>query len=282
MKKDVVITGVSTGIGFATAKVLLAQGFRVFGSVRSVEDAERVAAKFGESFVPLIFDICDSNSVGAAAKRVADELAGETLAGLVNNAGITVAGPFAYLPLDRYRYQLEVNLLGPFIVTQAFLPLLGFGRKSKRTQSRIVNIGSIAGRFAAPFVGAYNVSKFGLEGFSETLRRELLMFGIDVIQIDPGAVKTPIWEKGEGRLLTDFPDTVYTRGLERFHQLAMNEAAQGFEPEVIGRLIHRVLTIPRPRTRYLIIPDKLTHYTIPSRLPARVLDRIMAWVIRLR
>jgi NAD(P)-dependent dehydrogenase (short-subunit alcohol dehydrogenase family) len=282
MKKSVVITGVSTGIGRATAKILLQNGFRVFGSVRRSVDAEALGAEFGENFVPLIFDICDEKAVRQGAEIVAQHLEGKMLNGLVNNAGTTIAGPFAYLPVDCFRRQLEINLVGAFNVTQSFLPHLGFGRKPSGVQARIVNIGSVSGRFAAPFVGAYNVSKFGLEGFSETLRRELLMFGIDVIQIDPGPVKTPIWDKGERRLLVDFPDTVYNNALKRFHALANNEAEHGFEPEVIGRLILKVLTTARPKTRYLIMPNKLINYTIPSRFPPRLLDWIMAKVMHLR
>ena len=174
--KQVVITGVSTGIGHASAKVLLERGFRVFGSVRNSEDADRLQSEFGEMFVPLLFDVTDESAVQAEAARVSQILGTDTLDGLVNNAGIEVAGPLAYLATDQFRYQLEVNLLGPFIVTKAFLPLLGADPARKGKPGRIVNISSTSGRIAGPFAGAYAASKFGLEGFSESLRRELILF----------------------------------------------------------------------------------------------------------
>jgi len=167
--KQVVITGVSTGIGHASTKVLINRGFRVFGSVRRQEDADRLENEFGERFVPLLFDVTDEAAVQTAAETVGRHLGASTLDGLVNNAGIEVTGPLAYLPVDQFREQLEVNLVGPLIVTKAFLPLLG------------------SDPARCSFSGAYSASKFGLEGFSESLRRELILFGIDVIIIRPGA-----------------------------------------------------------------------------------------------
>ncbi len=184
--KNVVITGVSTGIGYACVKALLSRDFRVFGSVRNQMDAERLQRDFGDRFVPLLFDVTDKETVQAAALKVNECFGAGTLDGLVNNAGIEVAGPLAYLPTDQFRRQLEVNLVGPFIVTKAFLPLLGEDPARKGNPGRILNISSASGRIAAPFTGAYSASKFGLEGFSESLRRELVLFGIDVIIIGPG------------------------------------------------------------------------------------------------
>src|SRR5580704_11168350 len=172
--KQVVITGVSTGIGHASVKVLIDRGYKVFGSVRNSEDAGRLQAEFGDLFVPLLFDVTDEPAVQAEAERVNQMLGSATLDGLVNNAGIEVAGPLAYLPTAQFRHQLEVNLLGPFVVTKAFLPLLGADPARKGTPGRIVNISSASGKIAGPFTGAYAASKFGLEGYSESLRRELI------------------------------------------------------------------------------------------------------------
>ena len=205
--KQVVITGVSTGIGHASAKTLIEGGFRVFGSVRNRADADRLQQEFGEMFVPLLFDVTDEAAVQGEAAKVGEQLGTETLDGLVNNAGIEVAGPLPYLPTDQFRHQLEVNLVGPFIVTKAFLPLLGADPARNGKPGRVVNISSVSGKIAGPFSGAYAASKFGLEGFSESLRRELFLFGIDVIIIGPGAVVTPIWQKSDTGLTERFGET---------------------------------------------------------------------------
>ena len=192
---SVVVTGSSTGIGWGTAKVLIAHGFRVFGSVRKTADAERLAAEFGDRFVPLLFDVTDQAAVKAAAAQVRAALAGEKLAGLVNNAGVAVAGPLLELPIEEFRHQIDVNLTGVVIATQAFTPLVGTDRTLKGDPGRIVNISSVGGKNAVPFLAPYAASKFALEGLSESLRRELLPFGIDVIIVAPCAVATPIWNK---------------------------------------------------------------------------------------
>ncbi len=162
--QSVVVTGVSTGIGWGTTKVLIQKGFRVFGSVRKSSDAERLSKEFGENFVPLIFDVTDEPAVQAAAQKVREQLNGETLFGLVNNAGIAVPGPLLFLPTDDFRHQLEVNLVSVLIVTKAFAPLLGSDRSLHGKPGRIINISSVGGKIGAPFLGAYAASKHGLEG----------------------------------------------------------------------------------------------------------------------
>ena len=194
--RSVVVTGTSTGIGWGTTKVLIARGFRVFGSVRKKADAERFSAEFGAALVPLVFDVTDEDAVGSAAVRVGDALAGERLFGLVNNAGVAVAGPLLELPLDEFRHQIDINLTGVVITTKAFGPLLGTDRALTGPPGRIVNISSVGGKNAVPFLSPYAASKFALEGLSEGLRRELLPFGIDVIVVAPGAVATAIWVSG--------------------------------------------------------------------------------------
>src|SRR5215472_16559983 len=195
--KYVVVTGASTGIGWATAKLLLNKGFRVFGSVRKQADAERLRGEFGASFAPLLFDVTDEAAVLAAGREVRAALNGETLAGLINNAGIAVAGPVLELAADEFRRQMDVNVIGPIITTQAFGPLLGADPSLKGPRGRIVMISSVAGRNGNPLMSAYSASKHAVDGLSESLRREMMLFGIDVIIIAPGAVKTPIWGKAE-------------------------------------------------------------------------------------
>jgi NAD(P)-dependent dehydrogenase (short-subunit alcohol dehydrogenase family) len=274
--QQVVITGVSTGIGHASAKVLLDHGFRVFGSVRKREDAELLVSEFGDRFVPLLFDVTDESAVQAEAIRVSKILGVDTLDGLVNNAGIEVAGPLAHLPTDQFRYQLEVNLVGPFVVTKAFLPLLGADPSRKGLPGRIVNIGSTSGQIAGPFSGAYAASKFGLEGFSDSLRRELFLFGIDVIIIRPGAIVTPIWEKSDTGLAERFRDTPFAEALAQFERYAAKEGASGFPATVIGKTVYQALTTKNPKVRYAVVPNRLTNWIIPQLIPMRILDKLVA------
>jgi NAD(P)-dependent dehydrogenase (short-subunit alcohol dehydrogenase family) len=274
--KQVVITGVSTGIGHASTKVLIDRGFRVFGSVRRQEDADRLQKEFGEKFVPLLFDVTDEAAVQLAADKVARDLGTSTLDGLVNNAGIEVTGPLAYLPVDQFRQQLEVNLVGPLIVTKAFLPLLGSDLARKGKPGRIVNISSTSGKIAGPFTGAYSASKFGLEGLSESLRRELILFGIDVILIRPGAVVTPIWQKAEAGVTERFRNTPFVEALTKFEQYSADEATSGLSPETIGKAVWLALTNARPKVCTAIVPQRFKNWTIPQLIPMRILDKLVA------
>jgi NAD(P)-dependent dehydrogenase (short-subunit alcohol dehydrogenase family) len=280
--RDIVITGASTGIGFAACQVLIQRGFRVFGSVRTQADADRVRDRLGTSYVPLIFDVTDPGSVHQAAAAVKKKVGEQRLFGLVNNAGIAVLGPLAYLPLERFRLQIEINLLGVHTVTQAFLPLLGTESSGLGRPGRVVNISSVSGRLAMPFAGAYAASKFGLEGYSDSLRRELMLFGIKVILIEPRAVVTSIWDQAEKVVVQQFPNTPYDRSLRFFAEQARREAKTGFPPAKVGELIWRALTTPRPRARYAIVPHRVVEWSIPRRLPTELLDYFVAKLFRLR
>jgi NAD(P)-dependent dehydrogenase (short-subunit alcohol dehydrogenase family) len=217
--QSVVVTGVSTGIGWGITKVLIQRGFRVFGSVRKTQDAERLAKEFGERFVPLLFDVTDEAAVQAAAQQVREQLNGETLFGLVNNAGIAAPGPLIHLPTEDFRRQLEVNLVSVLIVTKAFVPLLGTDHSLRGRPGRIINMSSVSGKSAPPFVGAYAASKHGLEGFSESLRRELQLYGIDVIIVGPGPVATPIWDKAEEVEISAYAHTDYMESARHAREL---------------------------------------------------------------
>jgi len=273
--RAVVVTGVSTGIGLAAAKVLAAKGFRVFGSVRKAADGERVAAEVGPNFTPLIFDVTDEAGAQAAGRTVEAALGGATLAGLVNNAGIAVAGPMLHLPVDEFRKQLEVNLTGVVIATQAFAPLLGARSPAVKDPGRIVNISSVGGRTANPFMAPYNVSKFGLEGLSEALRRELLPFGVDVIVVAPGAVATPIWDKADETDTSLYANTIYAPALDRLRAYMLQLGRSGLPPERIGEAILTALTTPKPKVRYTVSPDMMQVIMSEYVLPKRVLDRIV-------
>jgi NAD(P)-dependent dehydrogenase (short-subunit alcohol dehydrogenase family) len=266
----VLVTGASSGIGEATALHLKELGFDPVGAVRRDEDAERLAAG-GLRTVKL--DVTDTGSIAAARAGLGDG----PLAGLVNNAGVAVAAPLEYLPLDQLRHQLETNLIGQVAVTQAFLPALRAGR------GRIVNVSSIGGRVAAPLLGAYNASKFALEAVSDSLRRELHAQGVDVVVIEPGGVKTPIWKKGEelavGLIETMPPEAgrLYGSLIEALRSQTRTIAEEtGIEPREVGVAIGRALTAGRPRARYLVGRDAKLSATAAAALPDRLMDRLVA------
>jgi NAD(P)-dependent dehydrogenase (short-subunit alcohol dehydrogenase family) len=273
--KSIVVTGASTGIGWGIAKVLTSKGFRVFGSVRKPADAERLKTEFGPNFVPLLFDVTDEAAVAKGARQVADALGGETLFGLVNNAGIAVAGPLLYLKLDEFRQQLDVNLTGQLIVTQAFAPLLGADRSYKGVPGRIVMISSVGSKNANPFMGPYNTSKFGLDGLSESLRRELMIFGIDVIVIAPGAVATPIWDKADQIDPNQYANTPYKPALETIKTFMIGLGKKGLKPEVLGEAVWNALTTYKPKVRYTVTPTPLENF-VTGFLPKRMMDRLIA------
>jgi len=279
--KSVVVTGSSTGIGWGITKVLISRGFRVFGSVRKAADGERLTKEFGANFTPLTFDVTDAQAVARGAEQVSVALGGETLSGLVNNAGIAVAGPLLYLKLDEFRQQIEVNLTGQLGVTQAFAPLLGADRSRTGAPGRIVMISSVGGKNANPFMGPYNASKFGLEGMAEALRRELMIFGIDVIIIAPGAVATPIWDKADSLDGQQYANTPYVKPLAAVKDYMLALGRKGMPPEKLGEAVHVALTVAKPKTRYTVTPQPLQNFLMLN-LPKRVVDNMIAKQLGLR
>jgi NAD(P)-dependent dehydrogenase (short-subunit alcohol dehydrogenase family) len=270
----VLITGASSGIGEATAHHLKTLGFDAVGAVRRDEDAERLGAADVRT---VKLDVTDSESIAAAAA----DLGTAPLAGLVNNAGIAVAAPLEFLPVDQLRRQLEINLVGQFAVTQRFLPALRAGR------GRIVNVSSIGGRVALPLVGAYAMSKFGLEAMSDSLRRELRAQGVEVIVIEPGGVKTPIWRKGNelaGELQAGMPaeaDRLYGSMVEALRAETVKiQNERGIEPGEVAEVIGTALTAQRPRARYLVGRDAKLRARMAAVLPDRVMDRLIARALR--
>ncbi len=273
--RSVVVTGASTGIGHGAAKVLIKKGFRVFGSLRKQADADRLKTELGANFVPLLFDVTDQAAVKVAAEQVLPKLDGVPLFGLVNNAGIAVAGPLLYLAIDEFREQLDVNVTGQLIVTQAFTPLLTAFTTREFKPGRIVMISSVGGKNASPFVGAYNASKFALEGLSESLRRELMLLGVDVIIVAPGAVATPIWDKADSVDVTRYANTPYKQSLDAVRNYMIANGRKGLSEERLGRAIHKALTTPKPKTRYTVTPDALQNFMV-NNLPKRTVDRMIA------
>jgi NAD(P)-dependent dehydrogenase (short-subunit alcohol dehydrogenase family) len=274
--KDVVVTGVSTGIGWGTTKVLVSKGFRVFGSVRKQADADRLQKEFGNGFVPLMMDITNADAVHQAAQKVGSMIGDRNLIGLVNNAGIVVSGPLLYLRPSEYRRQLEVNMISPLVVTQAFAPLLGTDKKRQGPPGRIVNITSSGAKVPIPLLGAYGASKSGLEGMSDVLRLELMLFGIDLVMIEPGFVNTTMYDKGEKEDLTEFKPTEYWNAVRNFQKFIVAEGRKGFSPELLGEAVHLALSTAKPKARYAVIKQRFKNWTLPRLLPARLLDSVVA------
>lgn len=273
-QQSVVITGASTGIGAATAHYLDERGYRVFAGVRREEDATRLKAESSERLHPLILDVTDADQIAAAAQTVAATVGQAGLAGLVNNAGISLGGPIEYMPVDDLRQVLEVNLIGAVAVTQAMMPLLHLAK------GRIINMSSLSGRVAVPLTGSYAMSKFALEAFSDVLRREVNRFGIEVVVIEPGAIDTPIWNKTRERIDQRWnelsPEVMarYRKTLEHARD-NMTEIEGALPPEVVARVVHKALTAKRPRTRYPIGPDARITLWMNALLTDRMLDRIL-------
>lgn len=274
--KSIVVTGASTGIGWGCVKVLAGKGFHVYGSVRKQADAERLSNEFGAAFTPLLFDVTDEAAVHAAARDVAEKLKGETLAGLVNNAGIANPGPLLHVGIDSFRQQMEVNVTGQLIVTQAFAPLLGATPNAKGKQpGRICMMSSVGGKVGMPFVGPYNTSKFALEGLSESLRRELMIYGVDVIVIAPGAIATPIWDKADAIDVSRYANTPFAKSLNKVKGYMLEMGRKGFPPERIGDVVHTALTTANPKTRYIATPDPFGNW-MSNNMPKRMVDNAIA------
>lgn len=275
-QKTAVVTGVSTGIGRAIAKSLTDAGWRVFGSVRKETDATNAAAALGASFTPLIFDVTDDAAIRRAAATVDMTLAGQTLDALINNAGVAVAGPVSYLDLDDLKRQMDINVYGPIRVTQAFLPMLGADHSRTGAPGRIVNMSSVAGKIASPFMSPYAMSKHALEALSESLRRELIVHGIDVIIIGPGAIRTPIWAKADEIDVGRYKNTEYYGYIAGMRDMMKTFGAAGLDAEDVGALALHILTAPKPKTRYPILRSKFAMWTLPNILPKRMVDRAVA------
>jgi NAD(P)-dependent dehydrogenase (short-subunit alcohol dehydrogenase family) len=278
-RRAVVVTGASSGIGEASALHLEGLGFHVFAGIRKEADGERLRDKSAGNVTPLSIDVTDQDSIRAAAGQVAEAVAGRGLAGLVNNAGVAISGPLEFIPIEELRKQLEINLIGQVAVTQAFLSLLREGR------GRIVNVSSIGGRIALPFAGPYAASKFGIEAISDSLRRELRPWGIEVSVIEPGSVATRIWEKGTAtaRELTEkLPPQgheLYGGAIARMQKLAAETAARGIPPEEVAKDVAHALTASKPKTRYLVGRDAKMRAKVAKVAPDRVFDRLVARVM---
>jgi NAD(P)-dependent dehydrogenase (short-subunit alcohol dehydrogenase family) len=271
----VVITGTSSGIGRACALRLARGGFRVFAGYRKEADAAGLAAEASGELEPVPLDVTDAGQIADAAGRVEEAVGEQGMWGLVNNAGIPVPGPVESLPIDDLRHQLEVNLVGQMAVTQALLPSLRRGR------GRIVNMTSVGGRVAGPFMGAYHASKFGLEGISDTLRRELEPQGVDVSAIEPGSIATGIWDRGRRHAeqvmsgMSAEARDAYGPDLAAALGMATRTGDRGASPDKVAQVVERALTARRPRARYVVGADARAMILVQAVLPTRAFDRLL-------
>jgi NAD(P)-dependent dehydrogenase (short-subunit alcohol dehydrogenase family) len=276
-RRSFVVSGASTGIGRACVDELVHNGFQVWATVRTDEDEAALSRDHPDTVTVLRLDLTDPASILAAGERVC---AAGPVHGLVNNAGVALPGPLEYLPVDVFRRQIEINLVGQLAVTQAVMPALRQAREQGET-ARIVMIGSIGGRIAGPMLGPYHASKFGLVGLSDGLRAELAPFGIRVVLIEPGSIATPIWSRGAtaaDQLVEQLP----TEGRDRYAaQIAgvrtstAKSAARGLPPQRVARVVVTALTTRKPRPRYLIGPDAHAAALV-ARLPFALRYRLTA------
>jgi len=272
--KNILITGVSTGIGRDATEFLLDKGHKVFGSVRKLKDAESLIQNYPENFVPLEFDVTNEEAVKKSVELVENNLNGGNLDCLINNAGIAVGGPSILLETKHFRHQLEVNLFGVVSVTNAFIKLLG-AELNNQHSGKIINISSVSGKRAFPFVAPYTASKFALEGYSDALRRELLIYGIDVILIEPGPIKTAIWDKVPNENDNPFKGSDYDKMLKKFYRLTIKNGKRGLEPKVISERIYKIINSSNPKTRYLITINKFINHYLPSIISDRWYDKLI-------
>ncbi len=272
--KTVLVTGASSGIGEACALWLQDRGYRVFAAVRKDSDAASLREKSKGHLTPVLLDVESEVSIHEAAEFVLTQT--PRLDGLVNNAGIAVAGPLEFLPLQELRRVLEVNVIGQVAVTQAFLPLL------RPAKGRVVLMSSISGRVAAPLMGPYAASKFALEAIGDALRRELRPWGLEVVILEPGNIQTPIWSKGvawgeelKARLSPE-ATRFYGRAIEGILNYIRGQEGRGLHPDEVARVVEQALSAARPKTRYVIGRDAKAGALLARFLPDRWVDRFIA------
>lgn len=275
--RSVLVTGASSGIGAAAALRLARRGFHVYAGVRKPSDGEALEERAGPNLEPLKLDVTDAESIEAAVQHITRQTGDRGLAGLVNNAGIAVAGPVEFLETEDWRAQFEVNVFGAVAVTRACLPLL------RRGQGRIVNMSSLSGRFAPPFMGPYSSSKHALEAISDALRIELQPWAIDVAVVEPGSIATPIWEKGVDRadaIVERLPTRareLYGEVIDTMRSQATEMGERGIPPRHVARAVEHALAARRPRTRYVVGRDAKMTLAATRFLPDRVRDRLVTW-----
>lgn len=273
--RSVVITGVSTGIGYALTEELIAHGYQVIGTVRKEEDAKRLRETFGRRMRPVLMDVADDDEIRRAAGEISEIVGERGIAGLVNNAGIAIAGPLMHVDMEEFRYQFDVNVAGVVAMTQAMLPLLGGRKDSPNPPGRVINMSSVSAYVTYPFLAPYASSKYALESISDGLRRELALYGIKVIVMVVGAVQTPIWDKMSEDDLARFAKTDYAPGVAQMRATTIDIGKRGMEATRVARAVRRALEHPNPKPRHIVVNDYWRGWLLPKLIPTRLFDWAM-------
>lgn len=272
--QNIVVTGVSSGIGQEIARCLANKGYRVFGSVRKPADAKPLEDELGDRFQTLVFDVCDTDSITAAAKSVSDSVKDSGISAIINNAGLALFGPIELLEDDAFEHIMKVNVLGSRLVTNAFLPALRIGNK-EQTHSKIVNISSLSGIFNTPMNGAYCVSKHAMESLGEIYRRELMAEHIDVVSIRSGPIQSEIWKKNIDST-SAYEDTVYGNMAVKSHKIMEHAKKSALPPSVIAELVLGILEGRKKKHSYHVGQgSRISQIFASSLMPTRLADKLI-------
>ena len=271
--KNIFITGVSTGIGYDALTSLVSRGYFVIGTVRKSEDADKLKKEFGDKCIILIFDVRDVETSMAEISTVIPKMEKEGLYCLINNAGIAIPGPLQHITEDEFEQQMDVNVKSVRRITNILLPYLGTDKKYE--PGKIINISSVSGLFNSPYNGSYCISKHALESMTDVYRRELAMFGIRVSAIQPGPIKTEIWNKSKGTL-DRFKDTAYGELLSSADKMIENAEKSAFDVKVVTDIIINILQSKQPKTKYLIHRKKFLFRMLAFYLPDKLVDKMIA------
>lgn len=271
--RNIFITGVSTGIGYDAMKTLVSKGYHIIGSVRKIEDADRLKAEFGSKASILTFDVTDYQTMEKEIDSIRPMLSSHGLHCLINNAGLAVPGPMELLQTEELLYQMNVNVLAVHKITNLLLPYLGTNKEY--TPGKIINISSISGLFNSPYNGAYCISKHALESMTDVYRRELSSFGIQVIAIEPGPIQTEIWGKNKGQL-DRFLNSAYGEILSNADKMIEGAEKSAFPVSVISDTIYKILSTSNPKTRYLIHRKPTLFKLLAYYLPDKMVDKLIA------
>ena len=278
MRYYVLVTGASSGIGQSTCIALLGKGYYVIAGVRNLKDADPVVALGGDYVLPLLMDVTDTTAITGARNAVEQWIGDGALVAIFNNAGVVVHGSVLHIPVEAWRQQFEVNVLGVITVTQMFFPLLAKLRQAGDTHPRrIIQMGSVSGLFTSPFLGPYAASKYALEALSDALRRELYMHDIQVVIIEAGNITTPIWEKA--RQGPSYFGAEYESILQHKDRMLDGLIADGIPVRFVDDIVLKAVMQSKIKPRYLVKKKKWLFHLIRL-LPAKWVDQMIASNLR--
>lgn len=266
MKDLFLISGASTGIGFALAEHFAKQGHHVLAGVRSQKDQEKLKAI--ANVEPIILDIAKAEDLEKVPALLKERISNYRKLVLINNAGIAVGGPWEILPESQVRKQFEVNVFGLIFLTQKCLPYI------RQTKGHVFNISSVSGLFSLPFLGLYASSKFAIEAFSDSLRREMMKFGASVTSINPGPIKTPIWDKGMVDATKDFADDpIYGKVIKKFGESAAESARTALSVEAVVEVVDKAYRAKKAPPRVIVTTfEKKLSLKMLKYLPEQIVD----------